>query len=114
MVTRSPEAVPRDARVFADRVEAYEIPCAREAGQPMGQCRFGVERTRGRGNGQVTVFWPGGGNRVICFEDLTPVRFDQSQADGDARMTVRREGDLFHIRIGGQRFEIPEAVITGG
>ena len=47
-------------------------------------------------------------------EDLTPVRFDQSQADGDARMTVRREGDLFHIRIGGQRFEIPEAVITGG
>lgn len=108
-------ARPHDAVVPGTSFHATgQIPCAREAGQPMGQCRFGVERTRGRGNGQVTVFWPGGGNRVIFFEDLTPVRFDQSQADGDARMTVRREGDLYHIRIGSQRFEIPEAVITGG
>ncbi|WP_237214826.1 hypothetical protein [Falsiroseomonas oryziterrae] len=91
-----------------------QLPCAREQGQPMASCRFGVERTRGRGNGQVTINWPGGGTRVIYFEDGTPVRYDQSQADGDARMTVGRQGDTFHIRIGHQRFEIPEAVITGG
>ncbi len=91
-----------------------QIPCAREQGQPMASCRYGVERTRGRGNGQVTINWPGGGTRVIYFEDGTPVRYDQSQADGDARMTVGRQGDTFHIRIGHQRFEIPEAVITGG
>ena len=106
---------PGDATVPGTNFHATgQIPCARHAGQPMAQCRFGVERTRGRGNGQVTVFWPEGGTRVIYFEDLTPVRYDQSQADGDARMTVGQQGDTFHIRIGAQRFEIPSAVITGG
>ncbi len=91
-----------------------QVPCARSAGQPMAPCRFGVTRTPGRGNGYVTVFWPDGGNRVIYFEDATPVRYDESQADGGARMTVGRSGDTYQVRIGQQRFEIPEAVITGG
>jgi hypothetical protein len=90
-----------------------QIPCARRAGQPMGSCRFGVRR-EGRGSGWIKVFWPDGGNRVIFFEDRAPIRYDQSQADGGARMTVRRQVDLFMVRIGEQRFEIPEAVITGG
>jgi hypothetical protein len=29
-------------------------------------------------------------------------------------MTVRREADLFRVRIGDQRFEIPEAALVGG
>jgi hypothetical protein len=29
-------------------------------------------------------------------------------------MTVHREVDLFRVRIGGQRFEIPEAALVGG
>jgi hypothetical protein len=104
-----------DALVPGTRFHATgTIPCAREAGQPMAQCRFGVERTRGQGNGHVTVFWPDGGSRVIFFEDATPVRYDESQADGDARMTVGRRGDLFNVHVGAQRFEIPLAVITGG
>ena len=41
-----------------------QIPCARQAGQPMNQCEFGVKR-EGNGNGMITVFWPDGGNRVI-------------------------------------------------
>lgn len=90
-----------------------EIPCARYAGQPMHQCRFGVVR-KGQGNGAVTVFWPDGGNRVILFENGKPASFDQSQADGDARMSVSQNADLFMITIGTQRFEIPEAVINGG
>ena len=89
------------------------IPCARNAGQPMTACQFGVIR-KGQGNGYVTVFWPDGGNRVIVFENGTPARFDQSQADGNVRMTVNRNADLFIITIGTQRFEIPEAVISGG
>jgi len=89
------------------------IPCARAAGQPMGQCRFGVNR-RGDGSGSVTVFWPGGGNRVLFFEDGTLKAFDRSEADGNAEMTVEKEVDLFLIRVGEQRFEIPEAVLVGG
>jgi hypothetical protein len=90
-----------------------QIPCARVAGQPMGSCRFGVRRER-RGSGWIKVFWPDGGNRVIFYENHTPMRYDQAEADGGARMTVRRQVDLFMVRIGEQRFEIPEAVMTGG
>lgn len=89
------------------------IPCARYAGQPMAACRFGVVR-KGQGSGSVTVFWPDGGNRVIFFENGTPARFDQSQADGNVRMNVGKNADLFMVTIGVQRFEIPEAVISGG
>jgi hypothetical protein len=104
----------QDARVPGTEFHATgNIPCARHAGQPMRSCRFGVVRT-GRGNGTVTVFWPDGGNRLIFFENGAPASFDQSEADGDVRMTVGRNADLFTVTIGAQRFEIPEAVINGG
>lgn len=104
----------RDAKVAGTGYHATgNIPCARAAGQPMGSCRFGVRR-EGGGSGSITVFWPDGGNRVIFFKNGTPSRYDESEADGGARMAVRREADLFRVRIGDQRFEIPEAVISGG
>lgn len=90
-----------------------EIPCARTAGQPMTPCRFGVVR-RGQGAAEVTVFWRDGGSRVIVFERGNPVRVGPSPADGQARMTSSKQADLFRIQVGSQRFEIPEAVVTGG
>ena len=44
----------------------------------------------------------------------TPTSFDQSQADGNAQMVVDQNSDLYIVTIGDQRFEIPEAVMTGG
>jgi hypothetical protein len=89
------------------------IPCARDAGQPMAQCEFGVKR-EGNGNGSITVFWPDGGNRVIFFEMNTPSSYDQSEADGGAEMTVDEDNGIFTVRIGGQRFEIFDAIMAGG
>lgn len=89
------------------------VPCARNAGQPMGQCQFGVVR-EGNGSGRVTIFWPDGGNRVIFFEGGAPKSYDESQADGGAEMKVRVEAGLFTITIGDQRFEITDTVILGG
>lgn len=104
----------RDAKVAGTDFNATgEVPCARDQGQPMARCRFGVAR-QGNGAAVVTIFWPDGGQRAIFFEKGKPAYFDQSQADGDARMKVRQDGDLFVIGIGQQRFEIPEAVISGG
>ena len=89
-----------------------DIPCARDAGQPMGSCKFGVKRSGG-GNGTITVFWPDAGNRVIFLKGGKPAAYDQSEADGGAKMTVRQNAGLFMVTIGGQRFEIPEALIYG-
>ena len=89
------------------------MPCAREAGQPMGSCEFGVIR-EGNGKGSITISWPDGGSRVIFFEAGKPVGYDESEADGGAKMTVEQNADLFMVKIGKQRFEFPDAVINGG
>jgi hypothetical protein len=90
-----------------------QIPCARNAGQPMGQCNFGVKR-EGNGNGSITVFWPDGGNRVIFFKANTPSSYDESEADGGAKMTVDENNGIFTVKIGDQRFEIFESAMAGG
>ena len=51
---------------------------------------------------------------MIFFEMNTPASFDKAQADGDAEMEVGSNADLYLVTIGNQRFEIPEAVMTGG
>lgn len=90
-----------------------EIPCARAAGAPMANCEFGVVR-EGNGSASVTVFWPDGGNRVITFKNGVPVSYDESQADGGAKLTFSNNEGNYIISIGDQRFEIFEAVIFGG
>jgi len=104
-----------DAKVPGTNFNATgQLACARMAGQPMTQCKFGVVR-KGNGNGSITVFWPDGGNRVIFFEDETPMSYDQSQADGDAKMTVgKSDNGIYTVKIGDQRFEIVDSIITGG
>ena len=62
----------------------------------------------------ITVFWPDAGNRVIFYASGAPSGYDESEADGGARLSFEKEGDLFRVRIGQQRFEIPEAVMSGG
>ena len=86
---RVSDRVSNDAVVAGTNFNATgQIPCARSAGQPMSQCRFGVTRRDGRGNGWIKVFWPDGGSRVIFFEDGTPTYFDKAEADGNAKMSV--------------------------
>ncbi len=103
-----------DAKVAGtDFYATGEINCAREAGQPLGSCKFGVVR-RGNGGADLTVFWPDGGSRVIYFEDGVPNSYDESQADGGAKLSFTKDADLFSITIGEQRFEFPDAVIFGG
>jgi hypothetical protein len=76
-------------------------------------CDFGVIR-EGGGKGSITVFWPVGGNRVIFFKGNKPSSYDQSEADGGAQMTVDENNGMFSVRIGDQRFELFEAIMTGG
>ena len=103
-----------DAKVPGTNFHATgEVPCSREEGAPRVRCKFGVVR-EGNGNGSITIDWPDGGNRVIFFEDNTPMSFDRSEADGNAEMTVGQKDDTYQVKIGPQRFEIPSAVMTGG
>ena len=90
-----------------------KIPCAWATGQPMNQCEFGVARA-GRGTATVVVTRPGGRKRTVFFEGGKAIGADLTQADGDMTFRVTKEADLFMIRAGRERYEIPEAVIFGG
>jgi hypothetical protein len=90
-----------------------QIPCAERAGQPMGQCQFGVARDAG-GTATLVVTRSDGRKRFIFFEKGKATGADLSQADGNMRFRASKNADLFKIEAGDERYEIPEAAVFGG
>lgn len=89
------------------------LPCAFAAGQPMGQCEFGVARAGG-GYATVVIKRPNGYARAIFFRMGRPIGADVAQSEGRRDFGATKDGDLHRIRIGPERYEIPDAVILGG
>ena len=89
------------------------VPCAQYSGQPMSQCGFGVARAGG-GYATVVIERPDGSKRAIFFRMGRPIGADTSQADGYPEFSAYKEQDLNFIRIGPERYEIPDAVVLGG
>lgn len=90
-----------------------KIPCAQAPAQPMGFCDFGVARVGG-GTAVVAVTLPDGRQRMLMFSNGKFTGADLSQAVGDKTFRATKEADLFKIQTGKERYEMPEAVITGG
>lgn len=84
------------------------VPCAAKADAPMQNCPFGVIRD-GPGNAGVWIALAGGVERQVLFEANMPVATNL-----DARMTVERSDDMTMVRIGEERYEIPDALVNGG
>ena len=89
------------------------IPCAQYRGQPMTECEFGVARAGG-GYATVVIKKTDSINRAIFFRMGKPTGADTSEADGYPEFRANKEDDLHIIRIGDERYEIPDAVILGG
>jgi hypothetical protein len=66
-----------------------------------------------RGYATVVVTKPDGRTRAIFSRMGRPIGADTSQAD-PGKFSAAREGDLHLIRIGGERYEIPDAAVLGG
>jgi hypothetical protein len=89
-----------------------EIRCVMATGKPAGSCPFGVTR-KGNGSGVVTVTKPDGRKRAISFDQGKATGADVSSAD-PGEFSASREGDSSIVRIGQERYEIPDGVIFGG
>ena len=99
-----------DAKVAGTNYNATaQVPCAKAAAAPMAPCQAGVLRFPG-GEATVQVKLPGGGMRSIYFKNGKP---DSTDA-GPVAMSSTRSGDLMTIRIGSERYEIPDAFVNGG
>ena len=91
-----------------------KLPCATAAGQPMSmQCDSGVARAGG-GYATLVVTRPDGRKRAIFFRMGRAIGADTSQAEGSQPFRATREGDLNLVRVGDERYEIPDAAILGG
>lgn len=89
------------------------IPCAMAQGQPMGSCPFGVARAGG-GYATVVVTRPDGRRRALFFRMGKAIGADTSQGEGSATFSTSKEADLYTVRVGNERYELPEAVVFGG
>jgi hypothetical protein len=89
------------------------LPCGEGSGQPLGSCEYGVARSGG-GYATVVIQRPDGRSRAVYFRMGRPIGADTSQAGGYPRFSAGKQNDLHLIRIGTERYEIPDAVVLGG
>jgi hypothetical protein len=79
----------------------------------MTACEYGVARAGG-GYATVVIKKPDSINRAIFFRMGQPAGADTSEADGYPVFRADKENDLHIIRVGDERYQIPDAVILGG
>lgn len=84
------------------------VNCAIAPGEAMRTCPFGVVRD-GPGNAGVWIALGDGQERQILFEGGVPV-----SANADLPLSYEKSGDQFTIRVGGEKYTFPEALVTGG
>lgn len=109
-------AAPAAADAGADGPKGNGVPfdatgsvsCASDSGAAMRDCPFGVVRD-GPGNAGVWISLGGGKERAILFEGGVPV-----SADTPVPVTFEKDGDMFTISVGDERYVFPEAVVNGG
>jgi hypothetical protein len=102
-----------DAKVAGTSYHATgNIPCSMGGGAPTGSCPFGVTR-QGGGTADVTVTKPDGRTRVIIFQNGRAIAANTSEAD-PGKFSASKQADLNIIKIGQERYEIPDAVVSGG
>ncbi len=87
------------------------LSCALLPSQPIGHCGFGVARSGG-GDTTVLLKKPDSRTRAIFFRFGNPVGADTSKAD-PGQFSATRQGAMNFIRVGNERYEIPDAVVLG-
>jgi hypothetical protein len=90
------------------KIRAPSNPKSAPAGRADRPCPFGVIR-EGPGNAGVWIALGDGKEGYILFEGGLPVA-----TDGDGALDYEKNADLYLVRIGDQRYEIPQAVVYGG
>ena len=92
------------------------IECAGYRAHPAGRCPAGVKRNQEGGVTIVEIQWPKGDSRTLFFKDGKILSANTNEADGSAayQVTGERKDDVTIVRIGPERYVIPDAFILGG
>jgi hypothetical protein len=90
--------------------ENGKIRCTEYAGEPMRECEFGVARA-GDGYATVVITKPDGDPRIIFFRLGQAIGVNTSQAEGYPEFSAKKKDKVSVIRVGDERYEVPDAVI---
>jgi hypothetical protein len=85
------------------------LPCSPVTGEPTKSCNFGIIREARPGYAGLWIDIGGAVERFFLFEDGKAV-----YSNGAGELIVEKLGDLNLLRLGGERYEVPDAVIYGG
>jgi hypothetical protein len=101
----------QDAKVAGTRFHATtELSCKPPYGAAPTRCEAGVVRRGRDGTATVEIRGPNQLLRQILFVKGEPVASNSAQA-----LASRRSGDTTTVEIGGdERFDVPDALLTGG
>jgi hypothetical protein len=114
----SADSTIRDNMAPGTRFDATtEIVCSFDGGKTMLRCQSGVVRAKpGEQFAYVTVIMAKRAERVLTFKNGEPVSADGNQADGSAGYEFKgsRDGEIFKVEFGPERYEIPDGLLFGG
>jgi hypothetical protein len=101
----------QDALVPGTRFHAAaDVPCQTLGGAAGASCKAGVTRRGRDGTATVELRGANGLVRNVLFVKGQPVASDSAQP-----MTSSRQGDLVTVRVGDdERYDVPDALLTGG
>lgn len=98
--------------------EANELAIACKTDEALAAVNRAMQgRGLGAGIGDLlclVIQKPDGRSRTTFFRMGRPISAGTSQADGYPEFGASKENDLHLIRVGEERYEIPDAVVLGG
>jgi hypothetical protein len=107
----APLPAAQDALVPGTRFHATaDVPCQTLGGAAGASCKAGVVRRGRDGTATVEMRSANGSVRNVLFVKGQPVASDSAQP-----MTSSRQGDVLTVRFGSdERYDVPDALVTGG
>lgn len=100
----------RDAKVAGTAYHATaKVPCTLPYRPDVKSCDAGVVRRGNDGTATVEVIGPTGVQRRILFVQGKP-----AASDGMESPSASRNGDVTTVEVGSERYEVPDAFLTGG
>lgn len=90
----------------------FDIPCAQERGQELDDCAAGVARSVG-GDATVVVTFSNGFSRTLYFVQGEFMSADATMSGSGTDTDWRMDGDLHHIRVDDQRYELRDVFVFG-
>ena len=96
----------------SDATSPQTIACAQERDDPMGDCGYDIKRDE-TGKTTVTVIFGNGFKRKLFFQDETFVKASMTMSGVGTDTDWSVQDGMHLIRGDGQRYEVPDILISG-